>query len=348
MGKKIDFKSCSDEEFVAFILKASAEQLESRADEMNAEQISLAIQNSSNEKTRALIVGLSQRPLLEATGKALNSAQFFDLLSHTLQIEDKHNWKLSPLLVGINAATFTDILIHASVKDRQILNHESITEPMQYQITRLVKEMKNRLHELGACADMLLIEPEKINIDSLTRKEALGFFEKIDQTAKEFYKLFDLTNQALEIAWNSKRLDLIESLNQIKDYCTRYLTLTLGNSGKPSTGLYALWENKLFGIYGNPNNSEDVEALSENEPAIEGIVKFSVWYLKDYYEMGLLPGIKSPKELDTEFREKLFDLARVTLETMGLCTVKDLKNSYIFSRKTLQEYIDQRKLKILT
>ena len=95
--------------------------------------------------------------------------------------------------------------------------------------------------------------------------------------------------------------------------------------------------------------------MKDDEPAVEGLVKFSVWYLKDYWELGLLPGVEKQADLDidmekhteaerAEYREKLFTLARDTLDQVGLSTVGDLKNAFIFSKQTLQEYINQKKI----
>lgn len=124
-------------------------------------------------------------------------------------------------------------------------------------------------------------------------------------------------------------------------------------NGAQATGLFALLEQKLNAVYGNPLDPNDIEALDNSDPAIDALVKFSVWYLRDYWEIGLLPMVKNERDLDlssrrysernrAEHREKLFVMVQENLERLGLDKVKDLKKARIYSRETLQDFIRAR------
>jgi hypothetical protein len=155
------------------------------------------------------------------------------------------------------------------------------------------------------------------------------------------------------LAWNSDRLDLIEKLSQAKEAFQKILYSTIGHPksvSAPATGFYAKLQEKVFGIFGNPANAEDVDALNDDDPAIEGLAKFSVWYLKDYWKIGLLPSIRDPNTFDklagmegTEeahhLKAELLSQVKENLHRIGLNTVGDLKKMGIFSQKILQEYI---------
>lgn len=366
MGKIPDFKTCKINDVTDFAAQTTSDLIEKHIEEMTPEQISAVIIqiNDANDqdwqpKTQSAILGLTSRPKLEAAGKILSLPQIFDLMDKILQIEDKHHWKLSPLLVGMPHETFQRLLALASEKQLHILKHESVTEPIQHHITLFAHEMNKQMGDLGEKFKSLEQEIETLDIENFGHDDINQMMDALHDLSHDFNSLLALSNKILSLAWNSNRIDLIESLNTIKDGAQKYQTNGIGThktKDLPGTGLYGKLNDKLFGVYGNLNDPNDIEALRDEEPVIEAIVKFSVWYLKDYWNMGLLPGIKNQEDLDidmenhneaerAEYREKLFALAKETLEQMGLSTVKDLKDAYIYSKKTLQEYVDHRKLR---
>jgi hypothetical protein len=90
--------------------------------------------------------------------------------------------------------------------------------------------------------------------------------------------------------------------------------------------------------------------MKDNTPALEALVKFNVWYIKDYREVGLLPQLDAthiptlfPEQEDLKHREQLFKIAESNLEKIGLHTLADLKTERIYSKKALIEYIKKRK-----
>lgn len=350
------------EEFSVFISKISPNELELVISSMSNEQLKLTFQQMNKNldpkwklKTRSAILGLNNRPQLEIAASALSVDQMIELIDKTLQVEDKHHWKLSPLLVGLSFEVFKQLLLQASDFQLQVLQHEGVTEPVQHRLTILSHEMSNQIKEIERELDLLDEEIEQLDINTLSREDVFELQHRFEIYAKFFENKIQCANKALAIAWNTNRLDLIESLNKIKDSCQKYNLYGIGqphSQESSATGLYKKLEGKLFSVYGKPDENMDREALYDSEPAIEALVKFSLWYLRDYWEIGLLPTICNVEDLDVDLqkysetervlhREKLFKEAKENLEKIGLKTVLDLKNAYIFSKKTLQGYIQE-------
>jgi hypothetical protein len=363
MAKAPDFKTASLDDIEKFVSHCSPEVLEKHIDNMDHIQVRASIIqiNEANDgnwrkKTQAAIKGLTDRSLLEAAGMELSIPQIFELLDSTLCLEDKHHWKLSPILVGMSHETFSKFLLFGTEKEISILKHESITEPVQHHLTLLSHELANQIKDLEIQMQSISREIENLNIHEMSRNDAQEFSNRIDELSLTFHHLLEKNNLVLAIAWNTYRLDLIESLNVTKDHCQKSLLRGIGNKNNPNTpGLYTQLKQRLFRVYGDPLEPEKIDSLHDHEPAIEGISKLEVWYLRDYLDYGLLPGIKKPEELDLDLskhtesermkhRERLFALAKHTLENMGLSSVNDLKEANIFSKKTLKEYIDQHAL----
>lgn len=345
-----DFQSCSSEEIESTVSKMSPDEISSAIVQINEDH-----DPKWKEKTRAALLGINKRTQLEAAGRSLSVAQAIELIDHTLQIEDKHHWKLPPLLVGMPLDIFSQILDLATEQHLHLFQHEGVTEPIQHQLTTLGHKMMTQIEDMEKEIDFFDDEIENLIIEELCRDDALEKLHKIGLYGKFFQKLFDRSNKALAIAWNTKRLDLIETLNKVKDSCQKYTLYGIGTPRRDSTppsGLYAKLEDKLFQIFGNATSAEDPETLRDDEPALEALVKFSVWYMRDYWEMGLLPTIHKREDLDldiekhtenerVQYREKLFTEVQRNLEKIGLSTVNDLKRALIFSKKTFLEYVEQ-------
>lgn len=358
-----DFESIDHEEFTRFVTQSTPDEIEFSISKMNLEQIKSVIQildkgknSNCKQKIRAAILGLNKRPQLEVASSQLSLDQVLELIDKTLQIEDKHHWKLSPIIVGLPFEVFSQLLNSASEKQLQLLQHEGVTEPVQHQITTLSHEFSNQIEQIENEIDRFCDEINNLNLEEIDREYVFEIHHRIGLFSEFFELCFQKANKALAIAWNTNRLDLIEILNKVKDSCQKYniygIGMPRGEKNLPS-GLYSIIEDKLFSVYGNPNDTFDPEALRDDEPAIEGLAKFSVWYLKDYWEMGLLPSVKDPDDLDLDlskhseikrarFREELFAQAKKNLEKIGLSTVSDLKKAYIFNKRTLREYIQEQ------
>ncbi|MEX1012413.1 MAG: hypothetical protein WD595_06335 [Waddliaceae bacterium] len=306
------------------------------------------------EPVRALVSSLTEHKQLEAAGKALTPIQMLDLLSHTLSSEE-NGWKLSPLLVGFPYLHFRQVIDALSLDNLEVLKHESVTEPVQHQITLIAHAITKEIDEKQKDLEEWELSLETLAIDEMSRADAEALFKKINEFEEFYSKITTLLNKALAIAWNSTRSDLIDNLNSLKEIAHHYLLDVVGNSrdqDNPPSGLYAIVEEALFRRFGDHIETESVK---ENEPALEGITKLSIWYLKDYWALGLIPSVQREKDLETDskseqkraaHRQRLFEEAENSLALMGLKTVSDLKKKRIFSKKTLEEYLKPRHKKI--
>lgn len=359
MSMMTDFHLYTRAEIEQLVSKSSPEQIQSTVSKMTVQQIDAAVTSLSSkkdplskEKTRAVIHGLEERHQLEAAGSALLAWQALDIFDQ-YDTERSDYWKLAPLLVGISRHVFFEMLKNASGHHLQILKHEGVIEPVQHHLTLLASKMTAFTNELGMSITTLEQEISQIEATNLGFTELYQFIDNIEQLSVECWSNSEIIDRALAIAWNTDRLDLIENLSLAKEKCQRLLLTDIGHPQSPSeraTGLYATLENRLYAVYDIPEDPKLIHALHDNTPVMEALGKFSIWYLQDYFELGLLPNVKTVDELDLslkshtlkecqEHRHKLFSEARHQLEKLGLRTVKDLKQAFIFSHKALKQYI---------
>ena len=91
-------------------------------------------------------------------------------------------------------------------------------------------------------------------------------------------------------------------------------------------------------------------ALKDSDAAIEGLTRLSVWYLKDYWELGLLPSIDVPAKLNLDphrfseeeckqYHQHLLTLVQDLLNKLNIGTVGALKKARIYSKPLLKAYI---------
>lgn len=304
----------------------------------------------AKKKTRAVILGLNDRKQLEAAARGFSLEQFRFLVDALLQAEEKHHWKLAPLLIGISQDLFSQFLFMATEQQLHFLQHEGVTEPVQHQLTLLSHDFARQIQKMEQEIDLFCEDLQKLDPEILDKTSTEELYFKIDLFASCFEKLFQQINKALAIAWNTDRLDLIEAFNRSKETCQKYNLYGIGgrrNRKAAPTGLYAELEELLFNKFGE----EGAEALPDTDPAIEGLAKLSLWDLPDYWEVGLLPKIKNIKNLDLQSQEytngqrnivqKRFQKeVQENLEKLGLSTISDLKLARIFSKKTLKDYIE--------
>jgi hypothetical protein len=352
------------QELAQKFIEMSNGEIRLAAARLSAEQLSAVIMhlNKENtplwkEKTRAVISGLSEREQLELAGSCLSVPQLLDIFeNHELTQDDNFN-KLLAILVGVNHQHFSQLLSEISDEQLQVLLQTSFSEPLQHHLTVFEHEMNIRYQMMADELKQLFIQIESLSIQQIGRKELIELKNKINDLSLEINQGLEKMKNALRIAWNTHRSDLIESLNAIKEKYFHTLNNFIGHpeTGQGATGLYELLNIRLNAAFGNPEDLNDPETLSDEEPALEALVKFSIWYLKDYWEVGLLPNIQSENELELdpqtsseesrlEYRDKLFSTVRENLEKLHLKTLHDLKKAHIYSKKALIDYIQERSL----
>lgn len=323
-------------------------------DEINTlspEQISLTIPLASKQydpqqwqaKISAAIQGLSDKAQLENVGQVLSLEQVEEIFSQATQNSLLLD-KLPPLLVGLPHQLFRTLLTKLSPAQLLILKHEIFSESAQYHLTLLSHELDADLTAYRLSQENLQRELENLTVADLGLTEIHALFSKIEGESKKGDDLLAEIDKALALAWSAGRSDLITQLSSCKEICQKILSHSIGKQ------LPEALENRLNSAFEEKEQPDSIGTLRDEEPAIQALAKFGVWYLEDFWKLGLLPGIKTSDELEnqssaqskmdrTAAQEKLFTAAQDTLEKLGLKTVKDLKKALIYSKKGLQEYL---------
>lgn len=359
----VDLSTAKPMEIAEMFIDMSNEEIRLATAQLTPEQLSAAISHLNEKttpywkgKTRAIILGLSNPEQLEIAGRYLSVPQILDFFESNLLIREDNFNKLLAILVGISHQTFGQLLSEISDYQLQVLLQTSFSEPLQHQLTVFSHEMNNKYLILSEALNKIYRDIENISMENIGRNELIDLKNRINDISLEFSSGLEKMKNALKIAWNTHRSDLIESLNAIKDkyFHTLYNFIGHPETAQGATGLYELLNAHINSVFGNPYDLNDPESLSNGEPSIEALVKFSIWYLKDYWEIGLLPHIKSEDELEldsishneqerVEYRDKLFSEVQTNLEKLHLNTLWDLKKAHIYSKKALSEFIQENK-----
>lgn len=309
------------------------------------------------EKFTALVSAVDEESKLEEIGKNLTKELFLRLLIKKEEGDPTLAKKISPLLVGMPHDTFNELLLTIPPPLIHTLQEEGATEPLQHQLTLTSHELAHHIEDFAEKSEKLSLHIESLTPERISHQTIAEIHGIIKKYKEELENSLFLIERALQIAWNTNRPDLIEVFSMQKEIREKLLIHTIGKpraEALPSTGhFYLLLERTLNTIFSNPDNPRDIEALKDHEPAIEALVKFSLWYLRDYWEIGLLPAVKSAEELDldpersssrerADHRAALFSSVQSTLESIGLKTVRDLKSKEIYNAKMLREYIQEQ------
>jgi len=351
------------EESIQKLIQLESEELTKQASLLNSQELIYAIALLGEgqmahwqEKTQALVKGLNNRQAIEQASQALNIDQVLDLLSHREILETKEIWKLSPIFVGMRPSVFREILTQANAAELQILKQEGITEPLQHHITILTEDILNEIDELFRQSFYLEMELNSIDALTTTHEEILNFLQRIEQASQKTDSTLMTLNALLETTWNTSRIDLIEKLTYAKTSLQKIVN-QLGHAGdeqNPLSGLHAKLAYHFERIFEQEAILTSFEKFVDDTPVTEALTQFSIWYLLDYWELGLLPEIATRSELnlDPEFysekeclayREYLSNLVTQNLEKHHLKTVQDLKKNKIYSKKALYDYLNQQK-----
>lgn len=306
---------------------------------------------------RAAITGLTDQTALEQAGCFLKAKGFLYLLMHKKEIQGANQNKISPLLVGMPNEVFSEILSYPSDDEISLLKQEAATEPLQHQLTLFSHDM---IYKLDVLTDKLRdVEREIDTVDRrhVTYRILESYYSVFDKLRSEISIEIQKINNALALSWNSSRSDLIESLSFLKECRQKYRTYVIGlppTENESASGFYARLISRLNEVFTGGREPSRIEALQDDEPAIEALAKFSLWYLQDYMELGILRKTLSELDLNNlqysdleraEYRLSLYKETERSLAAIGLSTVKDLKEKQIFSKEILKEYIQRNKAK---
>jgi hypothetical protein len=255
----------------------------------------------------------------------------------------KNHLPLIPaLLVGFPYHQFRTFIDEAPKSLIDLLKQESQSEALQHHINLFIHQLTEQIAHQERLAEDVNHAIEKIDYHQIDLAVVDQLVDALDAIVMESERLIETLATPIELAWNTGRSDLVDRLSYLKEHLIHLVTEYVGNmrnKEQASTGLYALLEQKLNNIY-SAKNEHDIEALADNEPAIEGLTRLGLWYPKDYWQLGLLPHLADPEKLGNNTKKQdLLKIVRANLKKICLNTVGDLKTAHIYSRSMLQRYV---------
>jgi hypothetical protein len=292
----------------------------------------------------SIIRSIQEIRQLELAAQTLTPPQFLiivDAISQKVLPESK----LLPLLVGLPTETFIQILTIASAPELDLLKLESVTEPIQHHLTTFSNKAEKASEQIAE--DLIRIGKwiQQIDMDLISKKELGDLRDQLSYSKGYFQELLAVIDKALAVTWNTNRLDLIEKFTSLKEHSLITLYDFIGSprdGEEPATGMYDQLGKRFAMVF------NDSDLLKDSDPATEALAMFSIWYLKDYWRVGLLPSVKTEEDLEPietddiakrDHRQKLFSQVQENLNRLGIGTVGDLKKAEIFSQKLLKEYL---------
>lgn len=300
-------------------------------------------------QARTLYLQAQERKELENLGKTLTLAQFLDLLEMSPELGEGLRQRLNPLLVGLPSPVFFEALSVFSPEQLRTLCLVADDEPLQYHLTLIIHELSEQGIRHANEVTTIVNDINQYDIAKVTQSDLEGFRKRIHEARAYFLHALTTLDHALTLAWNTNRESIIDKLTILKENWIRYLSAELGHPGDEThmaTGIYALFDTHFGAIY-------PLSALSDDDAAFDALAALSVWYIEDYWNLGLLPGIKAAEQLHLNprehdeisqrlYRERLTTAARENLQALGLNTVGDLKQERLYSQRMLARFIQRR------
>ncbi len=288
---------------------------------------------------------LSDLKAIEQFGSELSASQMKELLKQIVQHKAISENKLDALFVGFPKESFYDFVKNASLEDLSTFQQHTSSEPMQHHLSNLTYYLKKQALDGKNRIAIKIKELEVFDLTSITADDIQKYVKEIEILRDGIIALIQMINNSQKISWHSGRTDLIEILHEAKELCDKELMQVIGIQGdvsNPPTGLWKTFQDRLFSVFLTPNG----DPLPPDTPAIDALANFSIWYLKDYWELKLLPQLKTEKELEQYSqpsalarRQELFQAVKKSLADHGLVTLSDLEKRCIFSKKALKNYL---------
>lgn len=306
------------------------------------------------DKLHILIHKMSDPADLESAAKMLSLEQLHEILYLAFQKDANITPnKLSSLFVGISQRLFYGLVVRISPEQLSVLRHEAAAESIQHHLSILSHEIKQKFDRL---CDQITLETSILNaikFKGMGLDDINGIYGSLNDLHHQALEIVHVTERALALAWNTNRMDIIQELSSTKELCRHCIANDIGSpsaNGTSAAGLWLVLENRVNQLFSEEASGGFFTRIKDTDPAIEALVKFSIWYLKDYYEVGLLPSstkadlekldsATSTDEVQLKKKETLFSLAEQNLLALELKTLADLKKHHIYSRQALVDFI---------
>ena len=287
---------------------------------------------------------IEDKQQLEALGSRLAPQEILEILNELIA-DTSQKWKLLPLMIKMQPHTFSKLLEYSHDGHIELFKEESLTEPIQHQLLIFSHLFENHLSQLQKKKLELSNVISALKSQPITLQDVRVIKKNLQILSQEYESALAILSKGLIIVWNSNRIDLIDRLSKLKDqFHTELATQIGGVSDGQMTGLFLQLEQALHAVYGDPHDSQDLEALEDTDPAIEAFPKFGIWFLEDYQDVGLIePDTQELSHLnETYVEEQLLLKGEKLLRGQGIQTIKDLKDKQIFSREMLKEFLKKK------
>jgi len=252
-----------------------------------------AISRFSKEKLKTLVASISEKKLLETMGKELSVEQIQDLLDWAAsQNNIPSREAINALFIGIPQSAFSKILMQASPKQLDFLRHESFIETIQHHLSQLSHELKEQFNVFCGEMESKAKALQTVDVSDIQPEEIRALYNSLQTLSQQGKEIIHLVACTLALAWNTNRVDLIQELSRVKELCQHCLNKDVGASATdstPSSGLWGILEKRLNLVFSDIDTKGDVIVMKDTDFALEALVKFSVWHLRDYCDVGLLP-----------------------------------------------------------
>lgn len=349
-------KFFNSNELEMFLSSSSAEQFEKALPFLSPSEIMdsfMLLQRGNdsklNLKLKKLFKFINNPDAFKEIGKCLNIASFIGFLDFLCEHPEYKN-RLPFLLTGLVPEVFFFSLFFFEESHILLMKDESLFEPVQFQLSLFVREGEKVLHQLNQKIQNLADEFRLISNEELTTELLLNLEQKIKAIQEKIFESLESIRKALSIVWYTNRADLIDKLSRLNEMFHHELSFQIGQPASLNsepTGIYKILEKKISAVF-------DESLLKDEDGALEGLTRLSIWHLKDYWEVGLLPSIKRSEDLTpinkglahNEWNDThpLFHILHNELKNLNIETVGDLKKARIFSKSLLKSYIERHKI----
>ncbi|MCB1111128.1 MAG: hypothetical protein H7A37_07600 [Chlamydiales bacterium] len=338
----------SDEE-IALLVHSPLAEFKHRLRNLKSLQIQALLQqldqlqNSKARQNKAVTVlkHLQDRQHLESYGQGLSVSLAIDCFNNDFDQENIQ--KLNSVLVGLSHPIFSHLLSSNNNKVEENLKKLSDCESLQHHLTLFSHEMEQETNRFVGELEQIEDHIDRLKPEKVLPQQIAQIFQDIARTLFRYQDVTSKLQRALSIAWNSGRTDLIDSLSTQKENWEKLRTLAIGETFSGNcqpTGLYARLDRHLGVVYADLDNPDDTEGVRDDDPAIEALAKLGAWYLRDYWNLGLLPEIQSLENINEKDRHHLLSTVRHELGKRGLLTVRDLRRQKIYSLSTLKQFLN--------
>jgi hypothetical protein len=282
---------------------------------------------------------------LEMLGKTFSPFLFIGYLNFLPNQMQCHN-SLNSILIGLSPSVFSSALHHLQGDHIRLLQQEGLGEPLQYQLTQFIHEGENLKKSIEKDVQQFKQDPFFITPEELNQQILQSLIHRIDNLRNLLIDYLERASTALAIVWHTDRIDLIEKLSSVNESIQHLLIQYIGHptfDNLAPTGLYIFLEQTLANIFDS--------TLKDDDAAIEGLARLSIWHVNDYSEIGLLPSthfleqesinLLQHSKIQSWNHQQLHSIIQSQLDRLGIGKVRDLKKFHIFSKSLLKTYIDQ-------